>query len=182
MKRGKPRLRRRRGFTLMEMLIVLAIVGMLLALIGPRILSSGKQADEQTARAQIKLLQTCLDHYYLHMKSYPETEPGLQALVGEPTETEGAGTSSRWKGPYTKTGDLPKDPWGNEYHYRYPAEQGKGDLPDIWSSGPDGEEDTEDDITSWKPKDGESEDGLDELDAERELDPEPTTTSMPDGA
>lgn len=179
MKRRKLRHDRRRGFTLMEMLIVLAIVGMLMALIGPRLLSSGKKADEQTAKAQIKLLQSCLDHYYLDMKAYPETEPGLKALIEESTDAEGTGTS-RWKGPYTKTGDLPSDPWGNAYLYRYPAENSNVDLPEIWSCGPDGQENTEDDITSWKKQNGETEDGLDELDpaAEPDLGPEPT----PDGA
>ena len=179
MKRSELPRKSRHGFTLMEMLIVLAILGMLLALIGPRILRSSKKADVQAAQSQIKLLQGCLKHLYLDMKEYPETEPGLQALVEEPTDAEGT-TASRWKGPYTETGELPKDPWGNDYQYRYPPENSKGDLPDIWSYGPDGQDNTEDDIVSWKKEEGGSEEGLDDLESQPDLEPEPEP--LPDGA
>lgn len=184
MNRSPKRRKRCRGFTLMEMLIVLAILGMLLALIGPRILQSGKKADAQTTQAQIKMLQACLDHYYLDMKAYPETEPGLQALIEKPGEVEGESVS-RWKGPYTKTGDLPKDPWGNDYQYRYPPENSSADLPEIWSYGPDGEDNTEDDIVSWKKEQIEGEEGLEEpesLPAEPVTQPEPMREPAPRGA
>ena len=176
MERSELNRKRRRGFTLMEMLIVLAILGMLLALIGPRIFRGWKEGHISSTKAQIKMLQGCLDEYYYHMKEYPTTEQGLPALVESPSEQEET-TASRWQGPYTKTGELPMDPWGNEYQYRYPPENSKGDLPDIWSYGPDGQDNTEDDIVSWTKTEGEGEgeEGLKDLDTrpEPERPPEP---------
>lgn len=174
MKRRGIRPKRRSGFTLIEMLIVLGIVVMLLALIGPRLLRSGKQADVSGTKAQIKMLQGCLDQYCLHTKEYPSTEEGLEALVTPPAE-KGETTTSRWQGPYTRTGELPKDPWGNEYQYRYPPENGKADLPDVWSFGPDGQDNTEDDVVSWTKSSDAAEDGMNE---ELDLGPEPE--SMPE--
>lgn len=176
---------RRRGFTLMEMLIVLAILGLLLALVGPRILQSGKRADVDATKLQIKMLQACLDDYYLHMKAYPTTDQGLKALIEEPTaDAKGATTDtgnapSRWKGPYTKTGELPKDPWGNDYQYQYPPEKGKGDMPDIWSYGPDGQDNTEDDIVSWTATKGEGEPGMPDATKEPPLNEPPAEKPAP---
>ncbi len=172
MKRAEFRRKRPGGFTLMEMLIVLAILGLLLAMVGPRLLKSGKQADISTTKSQIKLLQACLDHFYLDMKEYPATDQGLESLVAGTAGAE-ATTASRWKGPYTKTGELPLDPWGNEYQYRYPPENSRADLPEIWSYGPDGQDNTEDDVVSWTTSKGEGEEGFDDLGTGPELGPEP---------
>lgn len=168
---------KRSGFTLMEMLIVLAILVLLLAMVTPRILRTGKQADISATQAQVRFLQGCLEHYALHLKEFPTTEQGLQALIEAPTG-EDETTASRWLGPYTKTGELPKDPWGNDYQYEYPPTQGKGDLPDIWSYGPDGEDNTEDDICSWKKEAAEGDEGLDDL-ANEPIDEPPPTKAPP---
>jgi len=150
----------RHGFTLVEMLIVLAILVGLAALVVPRLLGTQKKADVNNTKAQIGMLRGCLQNYHLDMKRFPSTEEGLAALVaptsGAEEGLEGTTTvASNWGGPYTETGELPRDPWGNEYHYEFPPTHGKGDFPDIWSFGPDGEDGTEDDITNWTGAAGE---------------------------
>ncbi len=139
---------RRAGFTLTEMLIVLAILVMLVALVVPRFLGAQQRADRQTAKAQIELLRGCLERYALDTKRFPTTEQGLGALLRAPSDAEEGGVTG-WDGPYVNRDEIPLDPWNNEYQYVYPPERGSGDFPDIWSFGPDGEDNTEDDITSW---------------------------------
>lgn len=145
---------RRAGFTLTEMLIVLAILVMLVAMVVPRFLGAQKKADRQAAKAQIELLRGCLERYALDTKDFPTTEQGLAALLVAPSEGEESGAST-WDGPYVSKDEIPQDPWKNEYQYVYPPERGGGDLPDIWSYGPDGEDNTEDDICSWGTASGE---------------------------
>jgi general secretion pathway protein G len=158
-----PHRRGVRGFTLMEMLVVLGILAMLLALVVPRILGTQKKADISAAQSQIKLLRSCLQHYMLDMKEFPTTDQGLKALIEKPADLSDD-KSKRWDGPYIEGEDLPKDPWGHEYQYEYPSTHSSGDsaqssgdttkassdYPDIWSFGPDGEDGTDDDIVSWK--------------------------------
>ena len=84
----------------------------------------------------------------VYFKDFPTTEQGLQALLSAPGESE-EGSVAGWDGPYVNKDEIPRDPWGNEYQYVYPPERGSGDLPDIWSFGPDGEDNTEDDICTW---------------------------------
>ena len=145
------RKRDRSGLTLTEMLIVLGILVMLLALVVPRFLGSQKKADRQAATAQIELLRGALERYALDMKDFPTTEQGLQALLSSPAEDEGdaKGSTASWDGPYLNKDEIPLDPWGNEYQYAYPPERGSGEFPDIWSYGPDKEDNTDDDICSW---------------------------------
>lgn len=140
--------RGQRGFTLMEMLVVLGILAILLALAVPRILGTQKKADISAAKSQIKILQQILAHYSMDMKEFPSTEQGLKALVKKPADLSEA-KAKRWEGPYTESGELPKDPWGNDFMYEYPPKHDTTDHPDIWSMGPDGEDGTEDDIVSW---------------------------------
>jgi general secretion pathway protein G len=140
--------RGRRGFTLMEMLVVLGILAILLALAVPRILGTQKKANISATESQLKLLRSCLQRYMLDMKEFPPTEQGLKALVKKPADLSEA-KAKRWDGPYTEAGELPKDPWGNDFQYEYPPKHGTTDFPDIWSMGPDGEDGTEDDIVSW---------------------------------
>ena len=140
--------RGRRGFTLMEMLVVLGILAVLLALAVPKILGTQKKANISATELQLKLLRSCLQRYILDMKELPSTEQGLAALVKKPSDLSEA-KAKRWDGPYTESGELPKDPWGNDFQYEYPPKHGTGDFPDIWSKGPDGEDGNEDDIVSW---------------------------------
>jgi general secretion pathway protein G len=140
--------RNRRGFTLMEMLIVLGIVVMLLAMVGPRLIGAGKKADISGTQIQLKSLRESLKQYWNDMREYPTTEQGLNALVEKPSDLSDE-KASRWDGPYVEGEKLPKDAWGHEFQYEYPPKNGAGKDPDIWSFGPDGEDGTDDDIVSW---------------------------------
>jgi general secretion pathway protein G len=137
--------RPRQGFTLVEMLVVLAILVLLVSMVVPRIIGSQKKADINAAKTQIGMLKGALENYNFACKGYPSTEQGLAALISKPADLP---ESAAWDGPYV-TGDIPKDPWGNEYQYEYPPTHGRGDTPDIWSYGPDREDNTDDDIKSW---------------------------------
>ena len=146
----------------MELLIVLGILVMLIALAAPRLLGTRKKANIKTAQSQIGLLRGALEHYMLDTNKYPATEEGLRALSVRPAEADagsdpegggGGGAVDGWGGPYLNK-ELPKDPWGNDYQYAYPPERGTSDFPDIWSWGPDGEDNTEDDICSWSSTGG----------------------------
>jgi general secretion pathway protein G len=134
------------GFTLMEMLLVLAILVILMGLVGPRILGSQKKADINTAKTQIGMFKATLEGYALDMKTFPGTEDGLVALIQAPSDPD---TAAKWGGPYLDGQEIPKDPWGNDYQYEYPPSHSERDFPDIWSFGPDGEDGTEDDIVNW---------------------------------
>ncbi len=162
MKKQRTQVTTRSGFTLTELLIVMAILVLLVSLVGPRLLGSKKKADISAVKTQIGLFQSSLERYALDMNKFPSTEEGLAALVEKPS-ADGASTSqnvelgdeedadeggSDWGGPYIKS--LPKDPWGKAYKYEFPPTHSKGEEPDIWSYGPDGEENTDDDIVSWK--------------------------------
>ncbi|MCA9260054.1 MAG: type II secretion system major pseudopilin GspG [Planctomycetales bacterium] len=136
----------RRAFTLVELLIVLGILVMLFAIVGPRVLRSGKKADVNLARTQLGAFKATLDHYYVDLKSYPTTEQGLDALYERP---EDLAEEAEWDGPYGDGSEPPLDPWGRDYQYEFPSSRTERDFPDIWSLGPDGEEDTEDDVVNW---------------------------------
>lgn len=136
--------RRAKGFTLLELLVVLVILGLLVGYVAPRYFAQVGKSEVKVARAQIKALEDALDQYRIDVGRYPATAPGLAALNEQP-----AG-ESRWQGPYLKKA-LPNDPWGHPYQYRAPGEHGEYD---IWSFGRDGQaggsgEDA--DITSWQP-------------------------------
>jgi general secretion pathway protein G len=155
----------RHGFTLTELLIVMAILVLLVSLVGPRLLGSKQKADVNAVKTQIGMFQAALERYAVDMNKFPATEEGLAALVAKPGSAgsgESAGGSGEsadagsgdaagdaWDGPYLKTETLPKDPWGNSYAYEYPPTHNKTNVPDIWSWGPDGQENTADDIVSW---------------------------------
>ena len=124
---GNPKLND--GFTLVELLVVLAILGMLAALMGPQVLNQLGGAKSKTAVIQINDLEQALEIYKLDVGRFPSSGQGLEALVSEPSGARG------WNGPYLKKGELPLDPWGNPYQYRYP---GQGSGPDIISLGADG--------------------------------------------
>ena len=131
------------GFTLIELLVVLVILGLLAGLVGPQVLRYLGGAKSDTAQLQIEELGAGLDLYHLDVGRYPNTEEGLMALVEQPT---GVG---RWNGPYLKKKRIPKDPWGNDYHYRSPGEQGMYDLYSFGNDNMEGGEGDNADVVSW---------------------------------
>lgn len=150
MKRTNVHRSARAGFTLMELLLVMAILVILLGLVAPRFLGTQKKANINAAKAQIGLFKSPLEMYALDLNGYPTTEQGLAALVEAPGDLE---DPTKWKNPYLNSA-IPQDPWGHDYQYASPPTRNKNGFPDIWSLGPDGEEGTEDDIGNW---DGEEE-------------------------
>ncbi len=132
--------RRRRGFSLMELLLVLVILGVLAALVVPKFANRSQQARETAAKSGVSSIETALGAFEIDNGRYPSTEEGLEALISAP-----AGLES-WRGPYLNRG-MPKDPWGNDYVYRYPGQLSGGDF-DLYSLGPDGREGN-DDIGNW---------------------------------
>jgi general secretion pathway protein G len=134
------------GFTLVEILVVITIIGLIMGLVGPRVLNYLGQSKAKTAAIQIESLASSLDLYFLDNGRYPTTNEGLVALVKRP-----AGTSN-WNGPYLKGTVVPLDPWGNPYVYRAPGQHGAYDLS---SKGPTGQEGGTGDaapITSWSKR------------------------------
>lgn len=144
MSQRKTRIRRSRaGFTLMELLLVMAILVILLSLVAPRFMNTQSKANIGAAKSQIGLFKTPLLMYQQSLNKFPTTEQGLVALVEAPAELE---QPEKWE---AQLENIPKDPWGHDYQYRYPAEKNTHDFPDIWSLGPDGEDGTDDDIGNW---------------------------------
>ncbi len=141
-KNGKTR-HAQGGFTLIELLVVLVILGLLAGLVGPQILRYLGGAKTDTARLQIEELGASLDLFHLEVGRYPTTDEGLTALVEEPTGV------NNWNGPYLKKKTLPKDPWGNEYNYQSPGENGPYDLFSLGQDNMEGGEDENEDIVSW---------------------------------
>lgn len=136
--------RRQRGFTLIELLVVMVIIGLLGALVGPRLFRNVGRSKITAAKAQIAMFQSALGQYRLEVGVFPSNEEGLQALRLRPA------TADNWDGPYLQK-EIPLDPWNNEYIYRFPGEY--GDQPDIISYGADGREGGEDesaDVVSWR--------------------------------
>ena len=141
----RNRRRSRAGVTLIEMLVVVTIIGLFVALVGPKLWSKVDEAKIGAARSQIDNFQTALGAYKLDTGNFPTTEQGLQALRVRPPE------APQWNGPYLPK-DVPKDPWGIDYVYRFPGEH-QPDEPEIISYGADrqpGGEGIYADIVSWK--------------------------------
>ena len=137
-----------RGFTLIEILVVIIVLGLLAALVGPRILGRVSEAKTATARTQIELLGLALDNYRLDNGSYPTSEQGLEALQEKPTREP---IPLSWRGPYLKKA-VPLDPWGQPYIYKSPGEHNSTgyDLSTLGRDGQPGGEDEDADITNWK--------------------------------
>ncbi len=134
------RRRRRRGFTLMEVLLVLAILVILMSMVGVFVAGIQTGAYEDLALTQISMFENQLDAYRLHVGRYPDTNQGLEALRSPPPDLQ---NPNRWRGPYSQK-DIPTDPWGNPYQYELIGpEQFR-----IWSWGADGVPGTEDDVVS----------------------------------
>ncbi|OEU67370.1 MAG: type II secretion system protein GspG [Desulfobacterales bacterium S5133MH16] len=137
-----------RGFTLIELMVVIVILGILAGLIIPRIMGRPEEAKQLKAKMQIESLETALKLYKLDSGMYPDTEQGLQALIEQP-ETGIVPKNWRKQG-YLEKGRLPKDPWGNEFVYLSPGVHGDYDIISYGADGvPDGE-DKNRDINSWE--------------------------------
>ena len=110
-----------KGFTLLELLVVVAIIGLLAAFVGPRVFGHLGKSEVTTAKAQIEALVRALDAYRLDKGNYPDSAQGLQALVVRPAD------AAKWNGPYLQK-DVPLDPWGHPYLYKFPGAQHEFDL------------------------------------------------------
>ena len=138
--------RDQRGFTLIELIVVIIILGLLAGLVGPRLFGWVGKGKQATAKAQIELLSAGLDQYRLDVGAYPSSGQGLEALVRNPG-------APNWNGPYLKKPAIPRDPWQSPYHYKCcPGDHGDYD---IWSYGADnapGGEGENADVNSWDVK------------------------------
>jgi general secretion pathway protein G len=131
------------GFTLIEILVVVIIIGMLAALVGPRLFGKVGSAKLSAAKAQIELFGTALDTFRLDVGKYPTTEDGLKALREKPSGAEG------WNGPYLRQ-EIPLDPWKKPYIYKCPGDHGDYDLISYGLDGVEGGEGENQDVVSWK--------------------------------
>ena len=140
--RGRPRAFAGSGFTLLELLVVMVIIGLLAAYVGPKYFSQIGKSEIKVTKAQIDALEKALDAYRLDVGRYPSTEQGLAALDARPNN------EAKWQGPYLKKA-VPADPWGKPYQYRSPGEKGEFDLYSFGKDGQAGGEGENADITNW---------------------------------
>ena len=140
--RAAPSRRRQRGFTLLELLVVIVIIGMLAGLVAPRYFDQVSKSNAKIAKAQIDSLEKALDAYRLDVGGYPSTEQGLEALNTRPQNLE------KWAGPYLKKA-VPLDPWGAAYVYKSPGDHGEYDLMSLGKDGQPGGTGEAADVTSW---------------------------------
>jgi general secretion pathway protein G len=129
------------GFTLVEMLVVITIIGLIMGLIGPRVLNYLSESRVKAAKIQLQSFASALDLFYLDAGRFPSTAEGLGALV---QRTPGI---SAWNGPYLKGGSVPNDPWSHAYVYRAPGEHGPYDIVSYGSDGQEGGSGTAADIS-----------------------------------
>jgi general secretion pathway protein G len=120
------------GFTLLELLVVIVIIGLLAAYVGPKYFSQLGKSEVTVARAQIEAFEKSLDTYRLDVGRYPTTEEGLNALMAAPPTAAG-----KWNGPYLKKG-VPVDPWGHPYQYRAPGAKGEYEIVSLGKDGQPG--------------------------------------------
>ena len=140
---------RRSGFTLIEIMVVLVIIGLLMGIVAPRFIHQEEIAKVKAAAIQIATLGTALDTFRLGVGRYPTTQEGLAALNQRPSGLD------RWDGPYLQKKDVPQDPWNRPYYYRSPGEGGRPyDLYTYGADGAPGGEGDNRDVTSWEGNTG----------------------------
>lgn len=132
------------GFTLVEMLVVITIIGLIMGLVGPRVLNYLSESKVKAATIQIESFAGALDLYFLDLGRYPSTAQGLSALAQRP------GGATAWNGPYLKNGSVPNDPWGHPYLYRAPSDHGPYEIISLGSDGQEGGAGVAADIKSWE--------------------------------
>jgi general secretion pathway protein G len=130
------------GFTLVEILVVITIIGLIMAIVGPRVLNYLGESKVKAAKIQIESFSSAIDLYYLDMGRYPTSGDGLAALVERP------GNAQEWNGPYLKGGVVPNDPWGHSYVYRSPVEHAPYEILSYGADGQEGGTGTAADISS----------------------------------
>lgn len=134
----------KKGFTLVEILLVITIIGALVAMVVPRLTGRAKQAKEETAKADVTAnISTALDLYELDNGTFPSSEQGLKSLISKPSSSP---VPNNWKGPYLKKNNF-SDPWGREYQYKSPGVHNANSY-DLYSLGQDGVE-SQDDVNNW---------------------------------
>jgi len=134
--------RQARGFTLLELLVVMVIIGLLAGIVAPQYFAQIGKSNAKVARAQIESFGQALDQYRLDVGQYPTTEQGLISLRLTPQQV------ARWQGPYLKR-DIPEDPWGHPYVYRRPGQHGEYDIVSLGADGQPGGEGEAADVVSW---------------------------------
>jgi general secretion pathway protein G len=135
---------RKDGFTLVEILVVITIIGLIMGLVGPRVLNYLSESKVKAAAIQMQSFSSALDLFYLDLGRYPSTNEGLAALVQRPAGTTG------WNGPYLKNSAVPNDPWGHPYKYRSPSDHGPFEIISLGSSGKEGGVGAAAAIKSWE--------------------------------
>jgi general secretion pathway protein G len=120
------------GFTLVEMLVVITIIGLIIGLVGPRVLGYLSESKVKAAKIQIESFSAALDLFYLDNGRYPAGNEGLTALVQRPP------SANAWNGPYLKTGSVPSDPWGHPYAYKVPGDHAAYEIASYGPAGPEG--------------------------------------------
>lgn len=140
--KGRRQARREAGFTLLELLVVMVIIGLLAGIVAPQYFAQIGKSNAKVARAQIESFGQALDQYRLDVGQYPTSEQGLGALRAAPQQV------ARWQGPYLKR-DIPDDPWGRAYVYKRPGQHGDYDLISLGADGQPGGEGEAADVVSW---------------------------------